>query len=336
MNAAQEDAPRAIGQGGRTGVLLSNLGTPDAPTPAAVRRYLREFLSDRRVVNLPPLLWWPILNGIILTIRPRKSAHAYQRIWRDDGSPLLVISRQQLAAIERRFSNRDDLVFALGMRYGTPSIGSALALLRNAGAERLIVLPLYPQYSSATTASTFDAVAAAMRRWILVPGVNFIAHYFDQPWYHRAVAASLREAWQVEPPAERLLFSFHGMPRVTRDAGDPYYSQCEFTARAIAHELALPDERWQMTFQSRFGAQEWLQPYTDRTLVAWGSAGVESVDVVCPGFSADCLETLEEIEMLNRETFIGAGGKRYRYIPALNGRDEHIEGLAGMIERLCP
>lgn len=336
MTDATAVATRADRQGGRTGVLLSNLGTPDAPTPAAVRRYLREFLSDRRVVNLPPLLWWPILYGVILTSRPRKSAHAYQRIWRDSGSPLLVNSRQQLAAIERRFSNRQDLVFALGMRYGAPSIQSALESLRNAGAERLIVLPLYPQYSSATTASTFDAVATAMRRWISVPGMNFIAHYFDQPWYHRAIAASIREAWHREPPAERLLFSFHGMPRATRDAGDPYYSQCEFTARAIAHELALPAERWRMTFQSRFGAQEWLQPYTDKTLVALGNGGVESVDVVCPGFSADCLETLEEIEMLNREIFIGGGGKRYRYIPALNGRDDHIEGLAGMIERLCP
>jgi protoporphyrin/coproporphyrin ferrochelatase len=324
------------GQGGRTGVLLSNLGTPDAPTAAAVRRYLREFLSDRRVVNLPPLLWWPILNGVILTIRPRKSAHAYRRVWRDDGSPLLVISEQQLAALKRRFSARDDLVFALGMRYGTPSIRSALESLRDAGAERVIVLPLYPQYSSATTASTFDAVAGAMRRWIAVPGVNFIAHYFDQPWYHRAVAASIRDAWRGDPQAERLLFSFHGMPRATRDAGDPYYRQCEYTARAIARELALTDERWHMSFQSRFGAQEWLQPYTDKTLEAWGGSGVESVDVVCPGFSADCLETLEEIEMLNRDIFIEAGGHRYRYIPALNSRDDHMDGLAGMIERLCP
>lgn len=321
---------------GKTGILLSNLGTPDAPTAAAVRRYLREFLSDRRVVNLPPLLWWPILNGVILTVRPRKSAHAYSRIWREDGSPLLVISKQQLAALEARFAGRDDLVFALGMRYGNPSIRSAMEALRDAGATRVIVLPLYPQYSSATTASTFDAVASAVRRWISVPGVTFIDHYHDQPWYARAIAASIREAWQQYPPAQRLLFSFHGMPKVTRVAGDPYYDQCDHTSRAIARELELPEERWTMTFQSRFGAQEWLQPYTDKTLESWGADGVESVDVVCPGFSADCLETLEEIEMLNRDTFLGAGGKRYRYIPALNSRDDHIDGLAGMIEALCP
>lgn len=319
---------------GKTGILLSNLGTPDAPTAAAVRRYLREFLSDRRVVNLPPLLWWPILNGVILTVRPRKSAHAYSRIWGEDGSPLLAISKRQLEALKARFSGRDDLVFALGMRYGNPSIRSAMEALRDAGAGRVIVLPLYPQYSSATTASTFDAVANAVRRWISVPGVTFLDCYYDQPWYARAIAASLREAWQQAPPAERLLFSFHGMPRATRDAGDPYYDQCEQTAHAVARELALPAERWAMTFQSRFGAQEWLQPYTDKTLEAWGADGVESVDVVCPGFSADCLETLEEIEMLNRDAFLEAGGKRYRYIPALNDRDDHIEGLAGMIEHL--
>lgn len=335
MIDAPGDEAWTAGQGGRTGVLLSNLGTPDAPTPAAVRRYLREFLSDRRVVNLPPLLWWPILNGVILTTRPRKSAHAYQRVWRDDGSPLLVISKRQLAALRRRFAARDDLVFALGMRYGTPSIRSALESLRDAGAGRVIVLPLYPQYSSATTASTFDAVAGAMRRWVSVPGVNFISHYFDQPWYHRSVAASIREAWQGGTQPTRLLFSFHGMPKATRDAGDPYFDQCEYTARAIARELTLSADGWAMSFQSRFGAQEWLQPYTDKTLEAWGAAGVDSVDVVCPGFSADCLETLEEIEMLNRDAFLAAGGSRYRYIPALNDRDDHVDGLAEMIERLC-
>ncbi len=323
------DAP-----GGKTGILISNLGTPDAPTATAVRRYLREFLSDRRVVNLPPLLWWPILNGIILTVRPRKSAHAYSRVWREDGSPLLAISKQQLAALEAHFAGRDDLVFALGMRYGNPSIRSAMEALRDAGAGRVIVLPLYPQYSSATTASTFDAVANAVRRWISVPGVHFIDHYYDQTWYPRALAASIREAWQQEPPAERLLFSFHGMPRVTRDAGDPYYDQCDRTARAVVRELDLSPERWAMTFQSRFGAQEWLQPYTDKTLETWARDGVGSVDVVCPGFSADCLETLEEIAMLNRDAFMEAGGRRYRYIPALNSRDDHISGLAGIIEYL--
>lgn len=319
---------------GRTGILLNNLGTPDAPTPGAVRRYLREFLSDRRVVNLPPLVWWPILNGIILTTRPRKSAHAYQRIWWQEGSPLLVISQRQLAALKQHFRDRDDLVFALGMRYGTPSMASALATLRDAGVDRIIVLPLYPQYSSATAASTFDAMATTLKGWMALPDVSFVAQYHDRPWYPRAVAASIREAWAQRPAAERLLFSFHGMPKATLNAGDPYYHQCMASARMIAAELELPEERWQVTFQSRFGAQEWLKPYTDKTLEEWGRSGISSVDVVCPGFSADCLETLEEIEMLNHDTFLEAGGKSYNYIPALNDRPDHIEGLAGMIEEM--
>jgi ferrochelatase len=315
-----------------TGVLLSNLGTPDAPTPGAVRRYLREFLSDRRVVGLHPLVWRPILEGWVLRTRPGRSAHAYSRIWTAEGSPLLVISRRQEAALRARFSDRNDVAIALGMRYGNPSIVAALRALRDAGAERLIVLPLYPQTSSATTASTFDAVATALRSWIRVPGLCFIDHYHHQPWYIRAVAASIREAWTIEPPGRRLLFSFHGMPRHTEDAGDPYAAQCRDTARMVARELGLAEDRWSLAFQSRFGAAEWLRPYTDQTLKELGAAGAGSVDVVCPGFSADCLETLEEIAMTDRDIFLAAGGKRYRYIPALNDRADHIEGLAGTIE----
>ncbi len=316
----------------RTGILLSNLGTPDAPTPAAVRRYLREFLSDRRVVNLPPLLWWPILYGVVLPLRPRKSAHAYQRIWTEEGSPLLTIAREQEAALRERFAGRSDVTIALGMRYGTPSIPAALETLRASHITRLLVLPLYPQYSSATTASTFDAVADCLRGWIEQPDLHFIADYHDQPWYIAALAASIREAWRERPPAQRLLFSFHGMPQRTRLAGDPYHDRCQRTARLVATALELPDERWQVTFQSRFGAAEWLQPYTDQTLRELAASGVASVDLVCPGFSADCLETLEEIAMLNRDVFIEAGGSDYRYIPALNARADHVEGLAGVVE----
>lgn len=315
-----------------TGVLISNLGTPDAPTPAAVRRYLREFLSDRRVVDLPPALWWPILYGIVLTTRPRRSAHAYQRIWTGEGSPLLTISRRQEQALRERLAGRPGLTIALGMRYGEPSVAAAMEKLRAAGVRRLLVLPLYPQYSSAATASTFDAVSRRLQRWIYQPDVHFLSDYHDRPWYIAALAASIREAWREQPPADRLLFSFHGMPRRTRDAGDPYYGRCEATARLVAQALELPEGRWQVAFQSRFGAAEWLQPYTDRTLLEWAKAGVGSVDVVCPGFSADCLETLEEIALLNRDAFLGAGGKAYRYIPALNERPDHIEGLAGMID----
>lgn len=321
----------SAGAGG-TGILLSNLGTPDAPTPAAVRRYLREFLSDRRVVNLPPLLWLPILYGVVLPLRPRKSAHAYQRIWTAAGSPLLTIAREQEAALRARFAGRPDVSIALGMRYGTPSIAEALNALRAAGIARLLVLPLYPQYSSATTASTFDAVADCLRGWIDQPDLHFVSDYHDRTWYIEALAASIREAWRERPPAQRLLFSFHGMPQRSRLAGDPYHDRCQRTARLVAAALELPEDRWQVTFQSRFGAAEWLQPYTDQTLGELARAGISSVDLVCPGFSADCLETLEEIAMLNRDVFLEAGGSDYRYIPALNARADHIEGLAAMAE----
>jgi ferrochelatase len=312
------------------GVLLANLGTPEAPTPAAVRRYLRQFLSDRRVVDLPPLLWRPILEGLVLTTRPRRSAHAYGRIWTAEGSPLLAISRRQEAALRERLAGRGVAV-ALGMRYGRPSIPEAMQALRAAGVGRLVVLPLYPQYSSASTASTFDAVAEVLRRWIAVPEVRFIDHYHDRPWYVRAVAEGIRQAWRTEPPAAHLLFSFHGMPKRTEAAGDPYAAQCRDTAQRVAAELGLSEDRWSLSFQSRFGAAEWLQPYTDRTLGALGAKGID-VDVVCPGFSADCLETLEEIALTDRDLFLAAGGRRFRYIAALNERPDHIEGLAELIE----
>jgi ferrochelatase len=317
----------------RTGILLSNLGTPDAPTPAAVRRYLREFLSDRRVVNLPPLLWQPILHGLVLPRRPQRSAHAYQQIWSEEGSPLLAITQHQAEALRAGFADRPDIVIALGMRYGNPSIAQALDELHAARIQRLLVLPLYPQYSSATTASTFDEIARCLRQWIDQPDVHFFSDYHDRPWYIAALIASIREAWREQAPAQRLLFSFHGMPTRTRDAGDPYYERCMMTARLLASALDLPQERWHVTFQSRFGAAEWLQPYTDKTLVEWAAVGVESVDVVCPGFSADCLETLEEIAMTNRDLFLQAGGKHYRYIPALNARADHVAGLREMISQ---
>lgn len=318
----------------RTGLLLANLGTPDAPTPEAVRRYLRQFLSDRRVVDLPPLLWQPILHGLVLPLRPRRSARNYQHIWTEEGSPLLAISRRQADRLQARLAADErtaGVLVALGMRYGEPSIPSAIQLLRAAGVDRILILPLYPQYSSATNASTFDAVAASLRRAPYVPELCLLGDYHDQPWYIEALAASVREAWQTQPPSERLLMSFHGMPEKTRAAGDPYHARCLTTARLLARALELPGERWQMSFQSRFGAAEWLRPYTDQTLREWAKSGIGSVDVICPGFSADCLETLEEIAITNRELFLGAGGKEYRYIPALNDREDHVEGLAGMV-----
>jgi ferrochelatase len=318
---------------GSIGVLLSNLGTPDQPAAPAVRRYLREFLSDPRVVSLPRWLWLPLLNGVILQVRPRRSARLYQAIWTPEGSPLLVTAHRQLQALREHFAADRRFVFALGMRYGEPSIASALVELRAAGVERLLVVPLYPQYSSATTASTFDAVGHALAGWVRVPELRMVADYHAAPWYIRALADSIRDAWRQQPAGERLLFSFHGMPRRTQQAGDPYHDQCQRTARLVAAELGLEADRWLVAFQSRFGYEEWLQPYTDQTLRAWGGSHVTSVDVVCPGFSADCLETLEEIAVTYRELYVEASGGRYRYIPALNERPDHIAGLAGLIRR---
>jgi len=316
-----------------TGILLNNLGTPDAPTNTALRKYLREFLWDPRVVEMPRWIWWLILNGIVLPFRPRSSARKYQSIWTDEGSPLLVISKRQAKTLqaELRQSFYGPVVVSLGMRYGNPSIESALEKLRAANARRILILPLYPQYSAATTASTFDAVADILKNWRWIPELRMVAHYHDNPGYIDAVAMSIRENWEIRGRSERLLFSFHGMPKRTHLAGDPYFCECQATARLVAEQLQLTDSQWGIAFQSRFGRQEWLKPYCDQTLRAWAKAGVKSVDVACPGFSADCLETLEELDMENRNIFLAAGGERYHYITALNDRPEHIRALTSLI-----
>ncbi len=318
-----------------TGILLANLGTPDAPTPTALRRYLGEFLWDPRIVDLPRPLWWLILHGVILRLRPRRSAAAYRRVWGEDGSPLMAISRRQHAALQQALSQRlsGPVVVELGMRYGNPSIASALERLQQANAQRVLVLPLYPQYSASTTASTFDAVAEAMkgRRW--VPELRFVNQYHDEPGYIEALAASIREDWAGREAPERLLFSFHGTPQRFHDEGDPYFCHCHKTARLVAERLGLEEGRWQVSFQSIFGREAWLKPYTIDTLRELAGAGVKSVDVVCPGFSADCLETLEEIGMENREAFEQAGGQHFHYIPALNDREGHIQALAALAQR---
>jgi ferrochelatase len=318
----------------RAGILLANLGTPDAPTPAAVRRYLAEFLWDPRVVELPRPLWWLILHGLILRVRPARSARKYQKIWTPDGSPLLAISQRQAAAITAKLAERHPgpIQVAIGMRYGNPSIAAALAELRAAGVQRLLVLPLYPQYSAATVASTFDAVVAELRTWRWLPELRFITQYHDDPGYLDALAAHLRAA-RADQPGERLLFSFHGLPRRNLLAGDPYYCQCQKTARLLAERLGLQPEQWAAAFQSRFGRAEWLQPYASVLLAEWAKAGVKSVDVACPGFAADCLETLEEIALENRQVFLAAGGERYRYLPALNDTPAHIATLTDLIGR---
>lgn len=317
------------------GVLLVNLGTPDAPTPGALRRYLGEFLWDPRVVETPRAIWWPILHGAILPTRPRRSAQAYAKIWTEQGSPLLAISRRQEAAIRERLAQRLGLPLpvALGMRYGNPSIAAALADLHAAGVRRLLVLPLYPQYSATTAASALDAVAAALRRQRDIPSLRFIRDYHDDDGYIAALADSIRTSWENNGRGERLLLSFHGIPKRYVESGDPYAEQCRTTGRLLAERLGLADDAWLVTFQSRFGPQEWLTPYTDKTLQMLAAEGIRRVDLVCPGFSADCLETLEENAMVNRDLFQQAGGEQLRYIPCLNDDSAHIALLTDLIVR---
>ena len=318
----------------RAAVLVVNLGTPDEPTPGAVRRYLAEFLADPRVIELPRWLWLPLLHGVILPFRSRRSAHAYAQVWTERGSPLLSLSqnlshglREALDADARPLSVR------LAMRYGNPSIRSVLRELHAEGVRRLLVLPLYPQYSATTTASVFDAVMDALKDWRWMPELRWVVDYWKEPAWLDAVAGSIRQAWQDEPAGEHLLFSFHGIPQRYFKGGDPYHCQCQGSAREVVQRLGLPRERWTLAFQSRVGREEWLRPYTDETVVALARQGVKRLDVVCPGFAVDCLETLEEIAMQNAEAFRAAGGERLRYLPALNAAPAHVAALAGAVRR---
>lgn len=328
------EAP-APGAPERLGVLVVNLGTPDAPETGAVRRYLAEFLWDPRVVELPRPLWWPILYGFILPTRPSRSAAAYRKVWTAEGSPLLAISRRQVEALRGRLAAAlpGPVELALGMRYGRPSIAGALEGLRTANVRRLLVLPLYPQYASATSGSTFDAVAAVLERWRWVPELRLVTSYADEPRYIAALAASVREYRAAHGQGEHLLMSFHGLPQATADAGDPYPLQCRHTARLLAEALGLAEADWSISFQSRLGRQEWLRPYTDERVRELAGRGVRRLDVICPGFSADCLETLEEIAQQNAEFFHEAGGSTLAYVPALNERTDHIEFLAELVQR---
>ncbi len=318
-----------------TGVLLTNLGTPQAPTPAALRRYLREFLSDPRIVQAPRWLWYPILYGLILPRRAGTSAALYQRIWTAQGSPLLVISQAQRAALAAELQRRTQrsMPVALGMRYGEPSLAWALSELLATGVRRLIVLPLYPQFSTATVSSTYDALNAALRRQRRLPELHLITDYHDEPAYITALAESIREHWQREGRGDKLIFSFHGVPEKYRAQGDPYVEQCQRTVALVAAQLQLAPDAYGMAFQSRFGPLPWVQPYLEPTLQALARAGVRSVDVICPGFAADCLETLEEVSLRSAETFHAAGGNRLRYIPALNTQPAHISALADIVLR---
>ena len=311
------------------GVLLTNIGTPAAPTPAALRPYLAEFLSDPRIVELPRWLWLPVLHGVLLNVRPARSARLYQNIWTEQGSPLLITLRQQAEGLRRELGQRlgDRLSVAIGMRYGHPSIAEGLRELRAAGARRMLIFPLFPQYSATTTATTFDAVFDELQAWRWMPELRTISHYHDHPAYVTALAQSIRERWAAHGRSKYLVFSFHGIPRRYAEAGDPYQEECRTTARLVAGQLGLRDEEWRISFQSRFGPVEWLKPYTDDLLVELGRDGAQGAHVVCPGFSADCLETLDEIGREARHVFETAGGRGFHYIPALNDRPEHIAAL---------
>jgi ferrochelatase len=318
------------GQVPRVGILLTNLGTPDAPETKPLRKYLRQFLWDPRVVEIPRLVWWLILHGIVLRIRPSRSAASYRQVWTERGSPLLFHTRDQAEALQVAARERfgDEVIVDFAMRYGNPDIAGTLQGMIDRGVRKLLVLPLYPQYSGATTGSTFDALAQdfTRRRWL--PQLRFVSQYHDHPAYITAIANSIRTHREQHGSADKLLFSYHGEPRRYLDQGDPYHCQCHKTTRLVAEQLGLPESAYLTTFQSRFGKAEWLQPYTDATLKALPGQGVKSVQVVCPGFAADCLETIEEIGEENRDYFMSAGGEKFDYIPCLNSEPEHIDALA--------
>ena len=317
----------------RTAVPLVNLGTPTAPTAAALRPYLKQFLWDPRVVEIPRLVWWLILNGIILTLRPAKSAAKYAKVWMSDGSPLKVHTERQAKLLKGALgeAGAPEVVVAWAMRYGQPSIAGILDQFKNDGVERVLVAPLYPQYAASTSASVMDDVADWIKRCRNPPELRFIKHFHDHPGYIAALTASVREHWAVNGKPDKLVMSFHGLPRRSLDLGDPYYCECQKTGRLLAEALGLTEKNYLITFQSRFGKAEWLQPYTQPTLEKLGAGGTARVDVICPGFVADCLETLEEIAMECKAAFLSSGGKEFHYIHCVNERPDWIAALRDLV-----
>lgn len=345
----------------RTGILLINLGTPDAPTAAAVKPYLREFLSDPRVVEIPRVLWWPILNGIILNTRPKKSAEKYAQIWTTEGSPLLVHTQRQAkllrgylgeslksasarpltltlsqgergqSAIPPENGGIGSVSIEFAMRYGNPSVASSLEKLKQQNCGRILIFPLYPQYAASSTATAMDAVFDALRAMRNMPEIRTIRSFHDHPGYIAALAQSVRDDWMKNGRPDKLVMSFHGVPRRSLEKGDPYHCECQKTGRLLAEALGLEQDRYRISFQSRFGRAEWLKPYTTATLEELGKQGTKRVDVICPGFVGDCLETLEEIALEGKASFLGAGGKEFHYIPCLNERDDWIHALCDIV-----
>lgn len=337
MSRFLPEPPHRHGTPASTAIVLVNLGTPDAPTAPALKRYLREFLSDPRVVEIPKPLWWLILNGIILNVRPKKSAAKYASVWMAEGSPLRVHTERQAKLLKGLLGQRGhQLTVTWAMRYGTPSIPEVLGRLKADGASRILLVPMYPHYSSSTTATVVDDAA----KWLLQlrnqPEMRFVRNFHDDDGYLAALEQSVRRHWQKVGALgndDRLLISFHGLPKRSLDLGDPYFCECHKTGRLLAERLNLGADRYQICFQSRFGKAEWLQPYTAPTLHEWGKKGIRRVDVICPGFVADCLETLEEIAQEGRDDFLTAGGKEYHYIPALNEDDAWLKALADLAEQ---
>jgi len=318
----------------KTGVLLINLGTPQAPTAKALRPYLKQFLSDSRVIEIPKAVWWFILNGIILNVRPRKSAAKYASIWTAEGSPLLVNTRKQASLLKGLLGERGHrhLVVDYAMRYGQPSVQDTLLRMRQAGVEQLVVVPLYPQYAGSSSATALDDVFRTLMRMRNMPALRTVRHFHDQPGYIQALAQSVREHWRQHGRGEKLVMSFHGVPRFTLDKGDPYHCECLKTGRLLAEALGLAKDEYVVCFQSRFGKAEWIKPYTTEVLGKLAKDGIKTVDVMCPGFVSDCLETLEEIAMEGKEDFLTQGGQDYRYIPCLNDHPDWIKALADLVE----
>lgn len=329
------EPPHTHGSPQRTAIVLVNLGTPEAPTAPALRRYLKQFLSDPRVVEIPRPIWWMILNGIILNTRPAKSAAKYASIWMEGGSPLKVYTERQAKLLQELLDQRGlgELRVEWAMRYGAPGIQDTLDRLKRGGVQRILILPLYPQYAASTTASVMDEVADWIKRTRNLSELRLVRNYHDHPAYIAALAANVREHWASSGRGDVLLMSFHGLPRRSLDLGDPYFCECRKTGRLLAEALELPESAYRITFQSRFGRAEWLQPYTQPTLEKLPGEGIKKVDVICPGFVADCLETLEEIAMECKQAFLTSGGEAFRYIPCLNDRPDWISALADVAEQ---
>ena len=314
----------------KIGILLANLGSPTAPTTKAVRRFLKDFLGDPRVVNLPRPLWWLILNFFVLPFRPSRSAKAYRKVWHEKGSPLTYLTRQLTENVAEQLKPKG-ITVNYAMRYGEPSITTQLKAFKKAGITDVMVLPLYPQYSSTTTASIYDDLTKELKQWRHLPSFQFISDYHQDSHYITAVAASIEQTWREQPKNELLVMSFHGLPEQLTQWGDPYFHQCHQTAALIAEKLGLTEKQWMIVFQSRFGKAQWLKPYCVDTLQVLPTQGIKAIDIVCPGFAVDCLETLEEIAMENKAIFIEAGGTDYRYIPFLNDSKAHVDALINLL-----